>query len=528
MKKRRINYRPLCFVALFLAMGVLVGELIYPFNKFYLFIPAVLSILAGVGLFSFAKTRRYGYMAVCFLVGLVAMFSANAVYDSRYVEGGQTEIQATVDSEITVSDGRTAFYAKDVIYEGRALDGRVYVSIRTDDRPEYRAGDVVVIYGNFEHKEHNWFDSYYAVSVNKSAYYNMWGEYAYKVAEGSPSFPLNFQLSIKQMFYENMDERSAMICQALVLGDKFGIDDNLYDGIKDSGLAHVLAVSGLHVTALASAVLALLKRTKLKPIISFVIVGVLTFFYVMICGFTASAMRAFIMTCVLNFGSVMGFKYDKMSSLCLAGSIILLIRPQSIMDVGFLLSIFSVLGIFMYYTTFKKVFDKGQKKLGLGDRQSSENKMVRFLDKVALCGHNKVGDIVSVSLSANLMTTPLVGYFFKSLPVLFVLSNVIILPYLMFIYVFLLVITLLCQLTTIWGGVAVMQFLLLPLHAWTDFVGGLSWASIDVGVSVFLVIAWIVSAVFSSKYVFFNRRIKFTVVALWLALYGAIITLSLL
>ena len=67
------------------------------------------------------------------------------------------------------------------------------------------------------------------------------------------------------MFYENMDGDSAMICSALILGDKFGIDDNLYDGIKASGLAHVLAVSGLHVTALASAILALLKKTGLKP-----------------------------------------------------------------------------------------------------------------------------------------------------------------------------------------------------------------------------------------------------------------------
>ena len=527
MKKRIFNNRPICFVALFLAMGLLIGEVLYPFNKLFRLIPAVLSLIAVIGLFSFPKTRKFGYMAVSFLVGLVAICGANDVYDSRQIPDMTTTIQATVDSEIVVEGGKTAFYVKDIVVEGYALDGRAYVSVYGDDAPTYRAGDIVKIYGDITFNDHQWFDTYYAVAVNKSSYYNIWADSVYQVADGKPSFPLNLQLNIKSMFYENMDGDSAMICQALVLGDKFGIDDSLYDGIKASGLAHVLAVSGLHVTALASAILALLKKTKLKPIISLSIVGVLTFFYVLMCGFTASSLRAFIMTIVLNFGGIMGYKYDKLNSLSIASILILLIRPQSIMDVGFLLSVFSVFGIFTYYNTFKQWGVLAVEKVGLGKRAKEDGKFLYCLDKGATKCVTGIFESASVSISATLMTLPLIGYFFGEIPVLFVLSNIIILPYMMFIFIILFIITLFCQITTLWGGVTIMQFLLLPLRSWAGFVGSLSWANIDIAVGVFFIIGWLVSAVLSSKYIFMNRKGKIATTVLWLALFITIVVLCL-
>ena len=75
--KRLFNYRPLCFVALFLVAGILTAECLYPVHKLYVLIPAVLSLAVGIGLFLFSKTRRFTYMAVFFLIGLIAMFSAN-------------------------------------------------------------------------------------------------------------------------------------------------------------------------------------------------------------------------------------------------------------------------------------------------------------------------------------------------------------------------------------------------------------------------------------------------------------------
>lgn len=527
MKTRIFNNRPICFVALFLAMGMLVGEVMYPYNKLFRLIPTVLSLLAVIGLFSFSKTRKFGYIAVSFLAGIIAICGANDVYDSRRIPTITTTLQATVDSEIVVDGNNTSFYVKDIVIDGYELDGRAYVKVYSGDTPSYRAGDIVSIHGDIEFREHQPFDSYYAVAVNKSSYYNIWADYASKIADGKPSFPLNLQLNIKAMFYENMDGDSSMICQALILGDKFGIDDNLYDCIKSSGLAHVLAVSGLHVTALASAILALLKRTKLKPIISLSVVAVLTFFYIMLSGFTASSIRAFIMTMVLNFGGVMGYKYDKLNSLSLATIVILLVRPQSIVDIGFFLSVFSVMGIFTYYGTFKEWSTTVINNMGLGKRRKEDGKMLYALDRGATKCFRGVAESASISISANLYTFPLIGYFFGSMPVLFVLSNIVILPYVMFIFIFLLIITLFCQITTLWGGVSIMEYLLLPLRSWTGFIGSISWANIDLPLGAFFIVAWLVGATLSSKFVFLNRNVKIGLVAMWLALFVTIVVVCL-
>ena len=270
-----------------------------------------------------------------------------------------------------------------------------------------------------------------------------------------------------------------------------------------------------------------MKKTRLKPAISLSIVGVLTFFYVMLCGFTASSIRAFVMTMVLNFGTMMGYKYDKLNSLSLASIVILITRPQSIVDVGFLLSVFSVMGIFTYYNTFSGWGNTAIAKIGLGKRKKEDGKFLHFLDRTTTKCLRGITESASVSMSANLFTFPLVGYFFGSIPVLFMLSNIVILPYMMFIFIFLIIITLFCQITTLWSGVQVMQYLLLPLRSWTGFIGSISWANLDIGLSAFFIVLWLVGAIMSSKYIFTTRKVKITAVALWSAIFVALVVLCL-
>ena len=164
---------------------------------------------------------------------------------------------------------------------------------------------------------------------------------------------------------------------------------------------------------------------------------------------------------------------------------------------------------------------------GPGKRAKEDGKFLYCLDKGATKCVTGIFESASVSISATLMTFPLIGHFFGEIPVLFVLSNIIILPYMMFIFILLLIITLFCQITTLWGGVTIMQFLLLPLRSWAGFVGSLSWANIDISVGVFFIIGWLVSAVLSSKYIFMNRKGKIATTVLWLALFITIVVLCL-
>jgi hypothetical protein len=72
-----------------------------------------------------------------------------------------------------------------------------------------------------------------------------------------------------------------------------------------------------------------------------------------------------------------------------------------------------------------------------------------------------------------------------------------------------------------------MQYLLLPLLKWTEFVGSLPWSNLMVSLSPFFIIAWVIGAVLSSKYIFTGRKAKIATVSLWVASFVAIVVLCL-
>lgn len=512
MKKARlVNNRPMCFVALSLVAGILIAEALYGVNKYLYLIPTVLFALSAIGLFSFRKTRKFCYVAIAMLVGFLGMCGASDIYDSKVksYDNVYVHMQGKVDSEIVVGD-RMEFYVTDVFINLQETEGRAKVFISSTEVPDFGVGDVVTFVGEIKSVEHEKFDTRYATAYSSKCYYYVFGSSVSKAADGGVLFPRNLQMSIKRMFDENLDVNTSSICKALVLGDKFGMDDELNANVQTSGLAHVLAVSGLHVTALATAVYSFLKKLRVKPKTSLLIVTILTFLYSMLCSFTPSSMRAVIMTFVLNFANAYGYKQDNLSSLSFAAAILLVVNPTNILSVGFLLSMTSVLGIFIAYRPLSGVGMKLVEKIS-----PEKNRGKRFVESL------------SVSFSANLMSMPLATYFFETIPVLYLVSNLVILPYLMFIYLFLLLITLFAQITTLWGVTFVMQPLLFPFVQWVKLVGSIGWAKLDLTVGVVLVIFYSLACVACSRYVFLNKRVKATIAIVLVACFVAVQTLTL-
>ncbi len=494
MKRARlINNRPTCFVALFIIVGLIVAESLYGVNQYYYLIPAVLSALVAIGLFSFRKTRKFCYMAIAFLVGFLALTGANDIYDARVVQiDDYAVVECKVDSEIVVGE-RTEFYVKDLWINGTAVDGRAKVFLSGTDTPDYGAGDIIIFTAKVVSNDHERFDTSHSAAYSSEYYYRAFSNTSAvtKLASGKPGFPRSLQLNIKRMFYENLDSKTSAICQALVLGDKFGMDDDLMEDVQVSGLAHVLAVSGLHITTLASALYFLLKKLKVKPKTSLIVVTILTFLYSMLCSFTPSSLRAFVMTFVLNYASANGLKQDNLSSLALATSILLIVNPTNILSVGFLLSVSSVLGIFIAYRPLNN----------LGMRAVEKISPKRNIGK-------RLVESCSLSFSANLISMPFAANFFGTVPLLFIASNLVILPYLMFIYLILLFITLFAQITTLWGVTFVMQPLLFPFIKWVEFVGNIEWAQLNIEIAVVFMVFWIIGCLACSDFVFLTKRTK--------------------
>ncbi len=488
--KRVFNYRPMLFFALAMILGIIVSEAFYGLGVWWYVALFILFILVFLLVTAFKKSRKFFYIPLALIVGFVAMTSVNLQYNSIKLHNYSGEMTARVNSEVVLNGDYFSFDADQITVDGERLrfGARVYAHVENVD---FSSGDTVKLYGNLRLYEHRKFDYRYPRKVSSGQRYNLSAFGVVKIAEGRLGFPQNLQVRVKRILHQNLDDKTASIVQALVLGDKSGIDSSMYDSIKSSGLAHVLAVSGLHVTTLAAAIFFLLKKLKVNPKIGCCIVLVATFLYSMLCSFTPSSLRAVIMSGVYMVSSVFSKKRDDLSSLSLAAILILMIRPADVFDVGFLLSFASVTGIFLFNRTFERA---GMK---LVEKVSPKRKIGTRFAKVC-----------AISFATNLFTFPFVAYFFKEVPTLFVLSNFLVLPYIMVFYVLSLILVFLATLTGVGAIVLPLKYLLVPFRLFVGLVGSVSFATVSVSASVFMVVALVLTMILTSRFVFLTKTQK--------------------
>jgi len=142
------------------------------------------------------------------------------------------------------------------------------------------------------------------------------------------------------------------VASALITGERGGISDDDEQALRDAGLAHVLAIAGLHMALMGGgifwllrAVLAALPGIALRyPIKKWAAAGALaaSSFYLVISGAAPSAVRAFVMLAMIMVAILLDRPALSMRSLGLAAAILLLLRPEAITEPGFQMSFAAV------------------------------------------------------------------------------------------------------------------------------------------------------------------------------------------
>ncbi len=198
-----------------------------------------------------------------------------------------------------------------------------------------------------------------------------------------------------------LDEKEAGVLIAMLLGDKYLLDDELKALYQNGGISHILAISGLHVSLIGLGFFRLLKLCRIPLQISTLLTIAFLYSYGVLTNFSVSTNRSVVMMVVLLLANLIGKTYDILSALALSALLILLQNPLQLFSVGFLLSYGAVLGITLIYPGFKRIFPYKSKLL----------------------------DGVLVSLSATLATTPAVLYFYYQFPTYGILTNLLILPF---------------------------------------------------------------------------------------------------
>ena len=154
--------------------------------------------------------------------------------------------------------------------------------------------------------------------------------------------------AMSQALERTLPSKEASVMKTMLLGEKSQIDAELKELYRRNGIAHVLAISGLHISLLGMGILKVLRYVfNLKPKISAVMASGLVIGYGAMTGFSPSSVRAIFMFCIAMLATLCGRTYDMTTAVSVAFLILLIDNPLYIHNSGFAFSFGCVSGIAM-------------------------------------------------------------------------------------------------------------------------------------------------------------------------------------
>ncbi len=153
-------------------------------------------------------------------------------------------------------------------------------------------------------------------------------------------------------------EQARGVMTGILLGGHAGIADRDYRAFRDAGIAHVLAVSGLHVGFVVAALVALMRLLRVKKRAQWWITAGILAFYSLVVGFVPSVLRASVMALVLLYARSGGQRPDSLSALSFALVLVLIINPLDWFGAGLRLSFCAALGIILLYPSLVRALKR--------------------------------------------------------------------------------------------------------------------------------------------------------------------------
>ena len=274
----------------------------------------------------------------------------------------------------------------------------------------------------------------------------------------------------RQVLHDRLAEvfpaKEASVMQTLLLGEKEELDAEVKALYQKNGIAHILSISGLHITLLGMGVYRLLKRLGLPVRAAAVGGAILLLMYGVMVGMNVSASRAIGMYLLQMLGIFVGRTYDMLTGLGLMALLLVIQEPERLFDVSFLMSFGAVLGICILTPVLsgdgrerdagQREMDTGQRERDtdeelegkgisawpvwlrtvadiLGDSAYARNKYREGWRKVAYEGIQRMMSAVKGGFAASvgviLFTLPVQLWFFYEIPVYSVLLNLLVLPF---------------------------------------------------------------------------------------------------
>ena len=426
--KKFLNFRYPFYCFLALLFGAVVAKGLYAGVVETIIIVGVALLFVAIMSVCYRKFLPLLMIIVFFFVGNGTFFLGMTSFDNKEYEGEVAVVGRVTDTLFTSEENYSNVLLEDVSIDGeKAKNVRLFVYGNGD----VEVGDILAFSSTVEAVKPFNLGVFNLTSYRNKIGYSSSANFSdIVITEGNMKLDEAFRSSVKEALLGNMNERNAYIAYAVLFGDQSGIDDEVDEVYRNSGIVHVLTVSGLHIAFIVGALMLLLKLFKGNKFLSLAIISIVLLFYCYLCGFTPSVVRATIMAIVLLLSRICNRPYDGLNSLAIAGFVIVCFSPLSTVDVGFLMSFFCVMFILLLAKPFTKL--------------------------LSFVMPRKVASVMAVSISAQIGILPFTASFFSSFNFLSVFANLLVIPIFSIIFPILFVLAFLLSFMPFLGPVLVV------------------------------------------------------------------------
>ena len=426
--------RPIVVATIGYIIGIITGLYLKSMVLFYIIMVATLTIF-----FLITKTKLFNryfryiklilnsqtiiLVLISAIIGVSNITKKENEYEKTYnemTEYENIEAEGVVVSNKIEKDYNNLYRVKISKVNGKEVKAKKYYCYLDKKKKDLKYGNKVKLKGKYSRPEternQNTFN--YANYLKIKEVYGIIKVNKVEVEIENVGNPViakanEINLQIKENAKKIKDEKIKSIYLGLVLGDTSTMEDELKMDFREAGMAHILAVSGMHISYLILFSLFILKkvfeRRTANIITIMLIVG-----YMLITGFSSSIARAGIMGIILLFAEVFYRKNDIATSISLSLLIMLAVNPYLILDVGLQLSYAGTIGIILLRKPLLNILNKLRIK----------DKRVRYkIPRIILKILDKSKEIIAITLAAQLAIIPISIYQFNLFSSYFIITN---------------------------------------------------------------------------------------------------------
>lgn len=389
------------------------------------------------------------FMFIFFVMGVLNIMSTGKK-EKLCTEIGDRELPCTVSGKIKEikTDGLSDTYyimADSIVSSEFAYKGKIGIVIYTSAGKErknnpgntdhiyldYINGDYICMSGTVSVPDSaanpGTFDQY--IYLRNKGYYLCISNGTIESGNHRPYSIEGFLYGIKnrctKIIDNSFDSESAGIVKAMLVADKSTLDKNIKKLYSENGIAHIMAISGVHVAIIGMTLYGFLRKLRIGRLISGTFSIAIIILYGIMTGMSSSTERAVIMLILSIAAEYFGRKTDAPTSIGFAMIIMVLGNPYVILDAGFQLSFAAITGVTVVAPQLRKLLRMFKCFIKEADeKKKQKHKKIMSLRKMII----KLIDALVVGIASFITTTPVIIYYYYQFPPYSILINLIVIP----------------------------------------------------------------------------------------------------